>query len=192
MTYEKRNGETSVFQLSTNRGILKSTSPGSIGNYFSDAAIYRCPSDQSYIVLAGQKLDRVRSYAANDYLGTHGPNQLGPLGSGRTFNKFSAVSGISPSEQRSLIHELEDSLTDSVFQNHPRNLSSYDYWRGIPTTLHSYGCTLSFVDGRVERHRWLEPSTYLAPYRWYSPWPNPTLGKTRDLRWLTEHATALP
>ena len=172
--------------------MLEADVPGSIGRQVRNASVYRCPSDKSYVIIGGQQADRVRSYAANNYLGTHGPNQLAPSGTGKAFSKFSMISGISPSDQWCIIDQMEDSIDDSVFVNLARNTVSFDRWREIPATRHSFGACLSFVDGHVERHKWVEPSTRFPVKRQVIRFATPLPVNSKDVRWLTEHATALP
>lgn len=193
MTYETYPPDAPAFPTVTNRSMLETDTKGSIGKYVGNAAIYRCPSDQSYIILGGQRLDRVRSYSANDYLGTHGPNQVGPGSStGKRFSKFSAVTGISPSDQWCIIDQMEDSVDDSVFANVPRNTTGYNGWVEIPAARHSFGACLSFVDGHVERHKWVESSTRIPVTRNVIRFVTWLPAASKDVRWLTEHATALP
>lgn len=193
MTYETAGFESAAFSTVTNRVMLEADTKGSIGKYVGDASVYRCPSDKSYITLGGQQLDRVRSYAANDYLGTHGPNQLGPGSStGKKFSKISAVNGISTSEQWCIIEQQEDSSADSVFVNYSRNLTLYNVWVELPSARHNIGACLSFVDGHVERHKWVESSTRIPVTRTVIRFGTPLPGASKDVRWLTEHATALP
>ena len=191
MTYETAWFEAIAFDTVTNRAMLEAALPGSIGPYSKNASIYRCPSDKSYIELGGQRYDRVRSYAANNYLGTHGPNQLAP-GSGKAFSKFSEVRDISPSDQWCLVDVQEDSVANSVFTNVSRNSGRNNIWGSIPSVNHNFGAGLSFMDGHVERHKWLEASTRFPVKRIVIRFGNPLPGPSRDVRWLTEHATALP
>ncbi len=192
MTYETVLPEAAAFYTVANRSMLEASALGSIGPYNKNASIYRCPSDRSYIELSGQRLDRVRSYDANDYFGTHA-NQLGPLGSGRMFDKFSTINGISPSDAWCLIDVHEDNISDAVFSNVPRNAGTYDRWINIPSARHNIGACLSFMDGHVERHKWVERSTRI-PVKRVPIRVAATLlpGVSKDVRWLTEHATALP
>lgn len=188
MTYETYPTEALAFYTVTNRPMLEADGKGSIGKYISNGTIYRCPSDKSYIILGGQKLDRARSYSANDYLGTHGPNQMAPFGTGKTLSKLAAVAGISPSDQWCIIDQHED----SVFTNVSRNSGRNDIWGEIPATRHNFGACMSFVDGHVERHRWVESSTRIPVKRTVIRFVTPLPGPSKDVRWLTEHATALP
>ena len=192
MTYEANGAEAVFFPTVANRQLLETNFLGSIGPQVRNASVYRCPSDKSYIILGGTSYDRVRSYAANFYLGSHGPNQQGPTGQGKTFSKFSEIAGISPSELWNIIDEHEDFVDDSVFVNMPRNLGKYDAWFEVPSTRHQRGACLSFVDGHVERHKWVESSTVIPITRYHKSFGYPLTAPSRDVRWLTEHATALP
>jgi len=87
---------------------------------------------------------------------------------------------------------MEDSIDDSQFVNISRNASSYDKWMEIPAARHSAGACMSFVDGRVERHKWVEPSTHIPVKRSVIRFLTPLPGASKDVRWLTEHATSLP
>ena len=136
----------------------------------------------------------MRSYSANDYVGSHGPNQIGPGNStGKSFSKFSQIVGISTSDQWNIIEEHEDFIDDSVFNNYPRNQTLFNFWGSVPATRHNYGACLSFADGHVERHKWLESSTYFPVQRsfTYSFGVSVPL-YSKDVRWVTEHATVLP
>jgi len=193
MTYENYPPDAPIFSTVTNRSMLEADSPGSIGRQVRNASAYRCPSDRSYIILGGSHLARVRSYSANDYLGTHGPNQGGPgSATGKHFSKFSAIQGISPSDLWSLLEQQEDSQADAVFQNYSRNLTRFDAWAELPASRHQKGCCLSFADGRVDWHKWTEASTRIPVVRFPIRGPIPLPGLSKDVKWVTEHATALP
>lgn len=193
MTYETDAAGVAVYWTVTNRPMLEAASPGSVGPYVKNGAVYRCPSDHSYIILGGQRHDRVRSYAANDYLGTHGPNQIGPGSStGKKFSKFSTINGIPPSDQWCIGEHQEDGNNDSVFVNYSRNATGFNGWAEPPATWHQFGACFSYSDGRVERHKWVEKNTYLPVTRITINFGVPLPGLSKDVRWLTEHATALP
>lgn len=194
MTYETAPPpEPAMFGTVANRTMLEAAALGSIGPYNKNASIYRCPSDNSYIIQGGQRLDRVRSYAANNYLGSHGPNQLSPSGTGKVFAKFAAMSGVSPSDVWALADVHEDNISDAVFANVPRNTASFERWVTIPSTRHNFGACLSYADGRVERHQWVESSTKIPVKRVVIRIAATLLPRpSKDVKWLTEHATALP
>lgn len=193
MTYETFPPEAYVLSNTTNEAMLEAGAPGSIGPQVRNASVYRCPSDRSYVILGSQRWNRVRSYAANDYLGSHGPFQKGPgSGTGISFIKFTAIREISPSDIWCLIEQQEDSLADAVFQNHPRNQLNFDSWGELPASRHQKGCCFTFVDGHVDWHKWTEPST-IRPVVHYPLRSVVFLSRpSQDVRWVTEHATTLP
>lgn len=193
MTYETYPPGAPALWTSPNRTMLESDSKGSIGKHVGNVSVYRCPSDKSFVIIGGQQLDRVRSYSANDYLGTHGPNQGGPNATtGKKFTKFSVINGISPSDQWCIIEQQEDSINDSVFVNYSRTLTSFDAWVELAASRHQKGCCLSFADGHVEWHKWQEPSTLRPVYRSAFSGLVNVPPPSKDIKWLTEHATALP
>ena len=193
MTYETYPLGLPVLWTSPNRSMLEADSPGSIGRHVRNASIYRCPSDRSYVTIGGQQSDRVRSYAANDAVGSHGPFQ-GGIGSsiGKNFAKLSAIQGISPSDLWCLIEQQEDSINDAVFVNYPRNATVFDAWVELPASRHQRGCCFSFADGRVEWHKWQESSTLRPVYRSAFSGLVNVPPPSKDIKWVTEHATALP
>ena len=86
-----------------------------------------------------------------------------------------------------LLDEHEDSINDGFFliggqDSTPLGFNSVPAWR------HTRGCDFAFVDGHVERHKWLDPRTcwpvtrklLVAP-----PQPN-----SADVEWVFDHATA--
>jgi prepilin-type N-terminal cleavage/methylation domain-containing protein/prepilin-type processing-associated H-X9-DG protein len=194
MTYETAPSAAVFFPTVTNRQLLETNFAGSIGSHVRNASVYRCPSDRSYIILGGEQHQRVRSYAANFYLGSHGPNQQAPSTQGKTFSKVSEIKGISPSDIWAIIDEHEDWIGDSTFVNLPRNLTppQYTAWLELPSARHQRGACLSFADGHVERHRWLEQSTFKPVRRVWESFMTTLPAPSRDAQWLTEHATAPP
>ena len=194
MTFETIAAFSSAYTTVTNRAMLEAASPGSIGPYMKNVSVYRCPADQTFIIFNGTHYDRLRSYSANDYVGAHGPHQTGPGNStGKSFSKFSQVRGLSPSDQWCMIDEHEDFIDDSVFVNYSRNLTLFNGWGGLPATRHNYGACLSFTDGHVERHKWEEASTYFPVQRLFTYSFGVSVPLySKDVRWVTEHATCLP
>ena len=66
--------------LSDNTNVLYLMDPAycSMGGYTRAAGLYKCPADKSWVMIDGQRHNRVRSYSMNDYLGVW----VGPLGFG--------------------------------------------------------------------------------------------------------------
>ena len=193
MTFETRTGESPFFQQATNRLLLETNYPGSIGPNLGNAGVYRCPADKGYILLGGAKYPRTRSYSANNYMGSHhDDNYQLAHNTGLNYGKYSGMIEISPSEAWNVIEEHETGIVFSQFRNISRNLLDYSNWNGVPSARHRKGSNLSFADGHVERHQWLEQSTLVPVNRGSIGTLTTTAGQNRDLQWLTEHATALP
>jgi prepilin-type N-terminal cleavage/methylation domain-containing protein/prepilin-type processing-associated H-X9-DG protein len=190
MVFETRPEMAVAFPMTTNWALLLTNFPGSIGPYHRSAAIYRCPADKSYIILDGQKHDRVRSYAANHYLGSTGGHYALDY-TGKHFFKFSDIRDIAPSETWGILEPHDDSIMSSRFYGLGRSCPHYDHWGSVPSKRHNDGCCFSFTDGHVERHRWLEPQGIYGVRRISGLGAAPTSSK-RDVQWLTVHATALP
>jgi len=147
---------------------------GSIGTYVKNAAVYRCPGDRS---------GRVRSMAINAYLnGTGVWQDPGHV----TYRKLGEMQ--SPSHIWVIMDEREDSINDGYFAvDMTTRYSMLDY----PASYHDESGNLSFADGHVESHRWVEATTKprLQPGEHLSVNPIYTSAKDRDLQWLTERTT---
>lgn len=192
VVFETRPEMAVAFPMTTNLALLLTNFYGSIAPYHRSAALYRCPADKSYIILDGQKHDRVRSYAANNYLGWSGYGE-GELenGTGKYFYRFSQIRDIAPTETWSIIEPHDDTIISAVFENNGRKHFHYNEWAAVPSKRHNDGCNFSFADGHVERHRWLQPHG-IGPVRRRSGYGGAATCAARDVEWLTVHATALP
>ncbi len=177
-------------QAVTNKMLLMSRLPGSIGPYAGSAEIYHCPNDKSYIILGGVKVPRIRSYKANQFVGSAGGGQaLNNVATNRYVFKTTQFTGLSPSDTFILIDGHESSMGDSQFQ--PPTFDQFALnlfgFSTLPGARHRGSGTMSFGDGHVEKHRWKEKSTIIPVTRitYYIA----DVGPSRDVRWLAEHAT---
>ena len=59
----------------------------------------------------------------------------------------------------------------------------------VPGNYHGHNSTVSFADGHVESHRWLDARTYNPPRNldWHGH--NYIVAGSRDVVWLQQHAT---
>ncbi len=190
MNYETDLTPPSIQQTATNKALLLARLPGSVGPYAGSAEIYRCPNDKSYISLGGVKVPRVRSYAANRFVGSVGGGQaLDNVATNRYVFKTSQFTGLSPSDTFVMIDCHEDFVTGSQFR--PPTFDEFAMnifgFTELPGTRHNRRGTMSFGDGHVEKHKWLEKSTFFSIYRVTSCCV--LTGPSKDVRWLAEHAT---
>src|SRR5204862_7765322 len=60
----------------------------------------------------------------------------------------------------------------------------------VPGNDHGHNSTVSFGDGHVESHRWLDARTYNPPRNldWHGH--NYVVAGSKDVAWLQEHATS--
>jgi len=133
---------------------------GGIGPYTSRTAeVYRCPSDQvvSPLQAALGWQRRVRSISMNAMIGDAGDFSK----DGANVNNpdyvqfFKSIQVPKPSEIFVFIEEHPDSINDGYFLN----LIYSGKWHDLPASYHSGGANLSFADGHLEIHKWLDPST---------------------------------
>jgi hypothetical protein len=129
--------------------------------YNKNPAIYRCSSDPSVVPQPnGKRIRRVRSYSLNGVLG------LRPIFADRKiFNgqqvppmkKLSDITNPPPDRQFAFLDENPNSILDTDFW--VDGLFGLDILDSIPASYHNGSGCLSFMDGHVEAHRWLDPKT---------------------------------
>jgi prepilin-type N-terminal cleavage/methylation domain-containing protein/prepilin-type processing-associated H-X9-DG protein len=147
---------------------------GSIGGYVQNPDVYRCPGDKS---------GRARTMSMNSYMNGNGVWQST---NHMTFRKLAEIRN--PSATWVVLDEREDSINDGYFAvEMTTRYSILDH----PASYHNGAGNLSFADGHVETHRWLEATTSppLRPGVHLSGVPIYTSIEDRDMKWLTEHTT---
>ncbi len=172
----------------TNAALLIDPKLSTLAPYVKSASMYKCPSDPS---------DMVRNSSMN-----HRMNPIIPgwwlHGGGDKYELFRNVTQIrNPSQIFVLVDERSDSINDARFcvdmsntGNRSGEGTENSLWMvDFPGSYHNGKGQLSFADGHVEPHRWLEKTTLIP------------LGKAknvthvsandRDVLWLQEHTTYL-
>jgi len=166
---DKSDGTNTALLVGQNYGQF-----GSIGGYVANPSVYRCPGD---------KTGRVRSVAMNAYMNGSGAWQDANY---VTFRKAAEIRN--PADTWVFIDEREDSINDgyfAVFMAAQYMLLDY------PASYHDGRGTVTFADGHVETHRWLEATTSppLIPGEHLSVNPTFTSADDRDVKWLIERTT---
>lgn len=169
---------------STNVAKMLDENLGLLGRYASSAGPYRCPSDQSYVILGGRRYPRVRSYSMNMFIGE---STRGEDFSVNYFYKLDDFNKPGPSDTFVFLDEHEDSINDgyflqAAFSENPKG------WNDLPASRHNRGCQFGFADGHVERHRWEDKRTVLPVIR-VRQFAVPS-ANSPDVRWLMQRATA--
>ena len=100
-----------------------------------------------------------------------------------------------PSNVFVFVDEREDTINDGSFATDMSNTGNPDglgqpnpyYMIDFPTDRHNQAGNLSFADGHVETHLWVEATTHPTQA---TPRTH-TTASDLDVRWLHEHATEL-
>ena len=158
----------------TNAALLVDRRESLIADYVQNPLIFKCPGDRSV---------NVRSMALN-----HRMNPVRYLGvpvftAGKHLNYpiFTRLSEIQkPSDIFVTLDERSDSINDSYFVVDASNTGNKDglgtgqpYWIiDYPASYHNGGANISFADGHVEKHKWVNPTT------------NPRLGQAKPRSYL--------
>jgi len=147
---------------------------GSIGQYVVNPGVYRCPGDKS---------SRVRTMSMNAYMNGKGEWQDTNF---ITYRKLSEISN--PSGTWVFLDEREDSINDGYFAV---AMSSKYEILDHPASYHGGAGVLTFADGHLEIHPWVEPTTKppLVPGEHLSVYPAFTSTTDQDLKWLIERTT---
>jgi prepilin-type processing-associated H-X9-DG protein len=120
----------------------------------------------------------------NGYLGARGQ-----IPGFREFGKLSEITNPKPSDEWVFMDEREDSINDGLFA-----IDAGDQYAIIdyPGSYHGGGAELSFADGHIEHHKWIEPTTNppLIPGHRLPTGVKPTTPNDRDLQWLIAHTTS--
>ena len=172
---------------STNALLLVDRNESVFARYVTAPRIYKCPGDRS--VLA-------RSVSMNGRMGNH-PSAPWLGGGGSGYQVFAELHQIrNPAQIYVFVDERSDSINDASFCMDMSNTGNSDgvgssnpYWMiDYPASYHNGSGRLSFADGHVESHRWVEPTT-LVPLG--QAHPTHTSATDRDANWLQDHYTHL-
>ncbi len=212
------SGDTTGFQPGVWMSGTLDFSPGNLSNWDPSVDIYRspmwpycgkslgifkCPSDNSFVTVAGVQKPRVRSMVMNLYLGGFKGTGGGVFSdkSWRLYKKYSELAIPGPTKIFVFLDEREDAINWGNFytdmKGYPTpampagNAGSY-MLADMPGTYHHNACGFSFADGHSEIKRWQDPRTYPALkkggllFDGSTEIPSP---RNRDVAWLQDHST---
>ena len=157
------NPSSAVDGPSTDKNLMMEPGIGRLSPYTRTPEIYHCPSDQSVSnVYSGGGPLRSRSYSMSMQMGSgwSGVSYGGPFNTiypPEAFVKMEDFNRVSPSQIWVLIDEHEGTIDEPGF---PMTwfIGPESYWPGHwPSTRHRRRGTLSFADGHVEIHKWMDP-----------------------------------
>lgn len=187
MTYETLPQFAPWYSYSTNTLKLVPGGYGSIGAYTKNPAIYKCPSDKSWILIAGGREARVRSVTMNEYMDSlHREDGAYDY----RFRKMREILPAGPSRVWVFIDSHEDSTISGWFEI-PVPTPSFPVphcWAQLLGGRHRGAATISFADSHVEIKKWRDSRTKVPPQRALY---HPTFEENPDAAWLTDRSTAL-
>ncbi len=168
----------------------------------NNLAIFRCPSDHSYVTVNGQNVPRVRTMVMNLFLGGFGGTggNVFDEKTWRLFRKTGDLNNPGPTRIFVFLDEREDAINWGNFytdmQGYPRpgnagNPASY-MLADMPGIYHGNSCGFSFADNHAEIRKWKDPRTFppLKPqtliFDGTTETPSP---RNPDVAWLQDRST---
>jgi len=148
-------------ECNTNIAELIDPDYAAFATYTKNPSLYKCPTDPTAIIYAnGTRSSRIRSYSLNSVLAPFGHDDPrsppdSPYRSIR--HKLSDVINPAPVNQFAFLDENPNTLVWPIFE---MDTSLYAFSH-LPGCYHNAGCAISFVDGHVDIHRWIDPRTKL-------------------------------
>jgi prepilin-type N-terminal cleavage/methylation domain-containing protein/prepilin-type processing-associated H-X9-DG protein len=191
MDYSSSSHNTNVNYLVT-PGVGDRPTGGLLGPYTRDYRLYRCPSDNSWVEIDGQRLPRVRSVSMNLYTGA---NWLGPLakeGVDAGYFIYKALSDyrvLQPVNSWVMLDEHEDSINGGGFVVDVIRRDSSAQFIDTPASYHNNGCGFNFADGHAETHRWTDPRV-IVPVRRQTIGTRVQAPDSYDIAWMQNRTTA--
>jgi prepilin-type N-terminal cleavage/methylation domain-containing protein len=173
----------------TNADLILSPKYSLFASYIKDIRVYKCPSDRIAGTGVGNvEHPRVRSYAMNAYVGFRGGQFRGVPDTVRykVFRKTSDVTGISTSDLLVLLDVNPKSICRPLFGIYMDRDAMLHY----PASHHNRSGTMTYADGHIESHRWLDDRV-ANPKTTDFHAHNDSVPKSVDLKWLQARATVL-
>jgi prepilin-type N-terminal cleavage/methylation domain-containing protein/prepilin-type processing-associated H-X9-DG protein len=164
----------------TNSATLMSPE-GLLWPYSKSLPIYRCPADPYTVSINGGSYPLVRSVSMNQRM-NGGEYNSAPLSQFNNPDKLSAINNPGPATAFVFIDERADSINDGFFVIDMVDTGPRAQIGNTPADYHNGCSSVSFADGHVETHKWLDPRTQTRPYQPYLNVPNDP-----DIAWLQEH-----
>jgi len=180
-------------QTLTNEQYLVGTKYAQFAPYNKQYKIYKCPADRTLWPLSGssKRVFQERSYALNYFIGTPSEYVEAPLTTAfntayRLYYKSAELNADSPVNRFLFIDVNPASICTPAFGLD----MTTDKFIHVPSSFHRGSGVLSFADGHVEAHKWLDGRTRKnnLPGGTFII-HNETSTGNQDLKWLRARAT---
>ena len=165
--------------------------------------IFKCPSDTSYVTVAGKVKPRVRTMVMNLFLGGFKGTGGGVFDDKtyRLYKKFSELSTPGPTKIFVFLDEREDAINWGNFYTNMKGFPTRSKPAGdpslysladMPGIYHNNACGFSFADGHSEIKRWQDRRTYPPLKRQGLLFDGSTetaSPRNKDVYWLQDHSS---
>lgn len=148
-------------------------------NYIKSGNVYLCPTDRDTVKVNNVMYPKLRSYSLNAYMGWKGSWDSRLSSSYQVFLKYGTLSSKMPQGIFTFMDVQPDSICWPFF-GVQMDSDTFFNW---PGASHSRGSVVSFSDGHVEWHRWLDARTIAASSPNYHMHNDPSPGN-QDLAWI--------
>jgi prepilin-type N-terminal cleavage/methylation domain-containing protein len=157
--------------------------------YLKSAQPYKCPADRSTWPVNGTRVQELRSYAMNVYVGTPRENVVRPLSVNPAFRVFMKTSDLAAHQPANRFVFMDANPASICTPAFGVEMAS-DRFVHYPSALHRGLGVLAFADSHVESHKWLDPRTRpgLAAGANHIPHDESSPGN-RDLLWIRERTS---
>lgn len=163
----------------------------SFGRYLTTKGVYKCPSDRtSFVAARGRAVPQVRSYSMNLYLG---PTASMTRHHSTRYQIFKKTAQLSQPSGIFLFQDLtpQSLCTPAFVVPMPGTGGGAESYFHLPATHHNNGGVVSFADGHVELHRWLDYRTIRSTTPGQRIAHNVVARASKDLQWIQERTTTL-
>ena len=156
------------------------------------ARVYKCPADPSTVTIVGMRYPRVRSISLsqtmnskNDWLNAITRKQYS------VFHKLTDINRMGPANAYVMIDEHPDSINfgDFAVAMNDGAPDSAVMMIDVPASYHNGAAGISFADGHVEIHRWLDARTRPPITGHFMVSSVQSSPGNRDMRYLSDHAS---
>ena len=154
---------------------------GALRNYAQTEKLYRCVTDKS-VNSAGQQ--RVRSLSMNMYMNATQSAGGAPIGAvDLAFKFFRRTDDLdNPASRIVMLDEKPQLIDDGIFRHTMTGLTCF---QNVPAIYHAGATAMSFADGHVEMHKWVDAGTLVQVADGVGP-ASPT-----DVAWMSANITGL-
>jgi prepilin-type N-terminal cleavage/methylation domain-containing protein/prepilin-type processing-associated H-X9-DG protein len=176
----------------TNKLDLTDRTRARFAPYLPSADVYECPADNSYVVLNGVRVPRVRSMSMSQAMGGPGGWLPGNYDeSQRTWKTYQKTSDFNVGGAANL-YVLLDEHPDSINAGGFANMMITDLAAAkiidYPASYHNGAAGLSFADGHSEIRKWKDARTIQPVKFTLMPLNVPSAGNV-DMKWLSDRTS---